>query len=77
MKVSDSGCGMNENLVKNLFDLFQNLKFKGSINQHGIGLGLTICKKIVDSLHGKISCKSQLGSGTTMSVVIPINIIDI
>jgi signal transduction histidine kinase len=50
IKVKDSGCGMNEEFLRNLFGLFKNLKFKESINQHGIGLGLTTCKKIVDSL---------------------------
>jgi signal transduction histidine kinase len=32
IKVIDSGCGMSEDFLRNLFGLFKNLKFKGSIN---------------------------------------------
>lgn len=72
IKVEDSGCGMNQDLIKRLFSLFSNMKFKGNVNQHGIGLGLAICKNIVDSMNGFISCKSLLNIGSTFKVIIPI-----
>jgi signal transduction histidine kinase len=52
--------------------MFSNIKFKDKVNMHGIGLGLTICKKILDSLQGFIQCKSQEGEGTKFRVEIPI-----
>lgn len=52
------------------------MKFKKSINQHGIGLGLFNCKTITDSLGGTIRCSSIKGQGTTFKVDTPIEIID-
>jgi signal transduction histidine kinase len=40
VSVSDSGCGMNEEIKKKCFVLFGNLKIKRDINQGGMGLGL-------------------------------------
>lgn len=64
--VQDNGIGMDENTKAHIFDkFFQNnpLKVDG-----GIGLGMTICKKIVDLYDGKILVESQLGKGTTVCV---------
>ena len=49
------------------------MKFKKNINQAGIGLGLTICKKISDALKGHIQCKSTPGLGTKFTIDFPIN----
>jgi signal transduction histidine kinase len=50
VSVSDSGCGMNEEIKKKCFVLFGNLKIKRDINQGGMGLGLAssnlICKAL-------------------------------
>ena len=47
------------------------------MNSHGIGLGLTICKKAVDCLKGKISFKSEAGIGTKFKIEIPIEVDEI
>jgi signal transduction histidine kinase len=73
IKVRDTGCGMKEEQVQRLFSLFQNLKFRKNINQNGMGLGLTICKKIVDAMRGKITCNSMIDVGTTIIIEIPID----
>lgn len=72
IKVIDTGCGMNEEQTQRLFTLFQNTKFKKQVNSHGVGLGLTKCKRITDALNGHIKCKSTLGRGTTFIVEIPV-----
>jgi signal transduction histidine kinase len=50
VSVSDSGCGMNEEIKKKCFVLFGNLKIKRDVNQGGMGLGLAssnlICKAL-------------------------------
>ncbi len=50
VSVSDTGCGMNEEMKKKCFVLFGNLKIKRDINQGGMGLGLAssnlICKAL-------------------------------
>jgi signal transduction histidine kinase len=37
----------------------------------GTGLGLGICKQIIENHHGRISVKSQIGQGTTVTIVLP------
>mmetsp|Transcript_30146 Transcript_30146/g.29433 ORF Transcript_30146/g.29433 Transcript_30146/m.29433 type:complete len:151 (-) Transcript_30146:453-905(-) len=74
IQVTDSGCGMEENSRVKLFQLFQNMKGSNSVNQHGIGLGLAICKNITDAFQGSIKCLSSLNLGTQMKVRIPIEL---
>jgi signal transduction histidine kinase len=52
------------------------MKFKDRVNQNGVGLGLTMCRKIVDALGGVISCKSTEGEGTKFKVDIPVTVPD-
>jgi signal transduction histidine kinase len=47
-KVKDTGIGIHDRDKDKLFKLFGKLKVKSGINQHGVGLGLTICKKLVE-----------------------------
>jgi PAS domain S-box-containing protein len=66
MVFSDTGIGMSKEHMKKLWTLLFTTKAKG------IGLGLPICKRIVEAHGGKISVKSVLGKGTTFTVTIPI-----
>ena len=65
--IEDTGCGMSPELLKNIFDPFFTTKEVGS----GTGLGLAICHGIVTSCGGRITVKSQVGSGSTFHVVLP------
>lgn len=60
MCVTDSGIGISEADQKKLFYLFGKLQSTQSMNTNGIGLGLNICKKIVESFGGVISVYSKL-----------------
>lgn len=75
--VVDTGYGMSEDKVNSLFSLFQNLNFVKGINQSGIGLGLSICKKIIDLFKGSIFCTSKLNKGSIFSFTIPSQIVQI
>lgn len=74
--VSDEGVGMTpENLVR-IFDKYYVAK-KGntlSSSQLGTGLGLPICKQIVEHYHGEILAESVLGEGSRFYVVLPLSI---
>lgn len=68
--VSDTGPGLPEKYKDNLFSMLHNedaLTLAGEAS----GLGLSICKSIVDSLHGEIDITSEPGKGTVASVWFP------
>ncbi|MCK5631544.1 hypothetical protein KAH85_03210, partial [Candidatus Bathyarchaeota archaeon] len=62
---SDEGTGLPEELMKDMWQPLFTTKAKG------MGLGLPICKRIVEAHGGEISIQSQLGEGTTITITIP------
>ena len=68
MHVRDKGRGIKEKDLDLLFNLFSKLEDTADVNEEGIGMGLTICQKIVKSQKGKIECYSEgIGKGSTFS----------
>lgn len=65
--VEDTGSGISEESQRHIFDRF----YKVDNFTQGAGLGLSICRTIVERLHGTISVSSELGKGTRFEVVIP------
>lgn len=65
--VSDTGIGISPDKIDLVFDKFRQIGER----QGGTGLGLTITKRIVESLGGTIAVESELGLGTTFTVKIP------
>ena len=61
--VADNGIGIKKEDQNKLFKLFGFLEQTKEINVKGIGLGLHICKLIVEQFGGQIICKSEWGSG--------------
>ncbi|MGB7956373.1 MAG: HAMP domain-containing sensor histidine kinase, partial [Candidatus Nitrosopolaris sp.] len=71
VKVSDSGNGIAEDILPNLFDKFVT-KTLGNENKRGTGLGLYITKAIIDAHKGKIfAYNNKQGVGATFTIVIP------
>jgi len=66
--VSDNGEGISPKNINKIFDMY----YRGSRSSVGTGLGLYICKEILNKLNGAITVKSELGQGTTMTITIPI-----
>ena len=52
MTFRDSGCGISEENLQRLFLNFSKLHETSDVNKQGVGLGLSICKQIVDLLGG-------------------------
>ena len=65
--VKDTGRGIPQNMLEKIFERFEKVD---SFAQ-GVGLGLSICKSIVDKMNGRIQVYSQLGLGTTFIVELP------
>ena len=72
VSVIDTGLGISEADQKKLFQLFGKLKASKHLNQQGVGLGLTICKKISEFMGGLISVKSKENEGSTFTFSIKI-----
>ncbi len=67
----DYGCGISEKAKSRIFDKFY--QEDTSHSTPGNGLGLAICKNIVEKHGGKISVSSEIGKGTEFTVVLPKN----
>ena len=65
--VKDTGRGIPQNMLEKIFERFEKVD---SFAQ-GVGLGLSICKSIVDKMNGRIQVYSQLGLGTTFIAELP------
>lgn len=69
--VSDTGVGIPEDVIPYIFDKFYQAESHMTRKTGGLGLGLTIVKKIVDLHKGTIKVKSEVGKGTTFTILIP------
>ena len=68
MIVKDFGCGMSNESLSKLFINFNKLEDNASINKNGVGLGLSISKKLIEQMGGKVTVESALGLGTTFTI---------
>jgi light-regulated signal transduction histidine kinase (bacteriophytochrome) len=67
--VSDNGIGIDAKYFERIFQMFQRLH--GREEYSGTGIGLALCKKIVERHSGHVSLESTPGEGTTFTVHLP------
>lgn len=72
--IADSGAGIKAENLESIFDMF--LLYKTDSEGAGTGLGLAVCKKLIDMMEGTISVESKEGEGTTFQIQIPQKIIN-
>jgi len=71
-QVKDNGCGIPANNLTKIFERFQQVDSSNSREKGGTGLGLTICRKIVEQHGGEIWAESQLGEGSSFYFTVPL-----
>jgi two-component system, sensor histidine kinase and response regulator len=71
VEVQDEGPGLSAEDQKKLFGKFARLSAKPTGGEHSTGLGLSIVKKMVEAMNGKVWCESELGRGATFIVELP------
>ncbi|MCY7351945.1 MAG: PAS domain-containing protein [Cytophagaceae bacterium] len=70
LSVRDNGIGFEEQYQEKIFGMFQRLH--GQERYNGTGIGLTICRRIVENLHGSITAEGRPGEGTTFRIALPL-----
>ncbi len=66
VEISDTGCGIPKEAIGKIFDPLFTTRAKG------IGLGLAVCKAIIDRHQGNIEVESEVGKGTTFTIRLPL-----
>ncbi|MGI6021218.1 MAG: ATP-binding protein [Lachnospiraceae bacterium] len=73
-RIADTGVGMTEEFIKNIFDEFSQEEDNARTHYKGTGLGMAITKRYVDLMGGTISVESRKGVGSTFTVELPLEL---
>ena len=69
--MKDNGIGFDEKYASRIFTVFQRLHGKSAYE--GTGIGLAICRKVVERHRGDITANSAPGEGATFLITLPVN----
>ncbi len=75
VNVIDQGIGMSAEKIDTLFRIDQAMSTPGTENEKGTGLGLLLCKELLEKQNGQIFVSSKLGEGSVFSFVLPIHVV--
>lgn len=73
VRITDHGIGIDADKIFTIFEPFTQASRRGTAGEKSIGLGLSICKKIVELHNGKIWVESKTNVGSEFFVVLPLN----
>ncbi|MFK8006773.1 MAG: ATP-binding protein [Saprospiraceae bacterium] len=73
LQIEDSGMGMPPEVIEKLFVLHGEKIKRGTKGEKGSGLGLVLCKELIELNNGSIEVKSELEKGTAFSILVPRN----
>ncbi len=76
ISVQDTGDGIPKDEIPHIFETFRQVDGTATRQYGGIGLGLSIVKQLVDLMQGEIVVESELGSGSTFTILLPLNVMN-
>lgn len=76
IKVSDTGLGIPRDQLQMIFEPFFTTKRPDEYGRGGTGLGLSVCRQIIEQHHGRIRVESVVGKGSTFTVKLPKRLTD-
>jgi PAS domain S-box-containing protein len=71
ISVTDTGVGIEPNNLEKLFNMETPFKSEGTANEEGTGLGLILCKELIEKHHGTIKVESEINKGSSFIFTIP------
>jgi len=74
IRVSDTGVGIPPDQLRLIFEPFYTTKEPDEHGHGGSGLGLSVCRQIIEQHHGRIRVESVVGRGSTFTVKLPLNV---
>ncbi len=77
LSCTDNGIGMSPDFLDRIFDPFERVSSSTISRIEGTGLGMSIVKKLVDAMEGSIRIESELGAGTSVTVRIPLRVVEL
>lgn len=72
--VEDTGIGIGEDFKKHIFEPFTQEHQSARTHYDGVGLGMSIAKKLVDQMNGSIEIESQIHKGSVFRIILPIQV---
>ncbi len=72
IQIQDSGIGMTEEVQRKLFLIEEHHTTLGTEGEKGTGLGLVLCKELIEKNNGKLWVESEVRVGTTFSFTLPL-----
>ncbi|MCI9331640.1 MAG: response regulator [Oscillibacter sp.] len=72
--IEDTGIGIGEEFQKHIFEPFTQEHQDARTDYHGVGLGMSIVKKLVDQMKGTVEVNSQIGKGSAVQITLPLRV---
>ncbi len=72
IKITDTGIGIKQEVVKQIFNIEENISTQGTNGERGTGLGLILCKEFTNKNNGNLTVESTINKGSTSTLNLPI-----
>lgn len=72
IKIMDNGIGISVERISSLFQIDKSFSTLGTQNETGTGLGMIICKELIEKNKGQLSVESEVNKGTTFKIILPL-----